>query len=57
MISMNVHFVTGVNILDDAGDKYIWKNIVIKTTEGDVKLTLFPKEVDKMFEITEGEPE
>ena len=57
MISMNVHFVTGVNIVDDSGESYIWKHIVIKTTDGDVRLTLFPKDQDKMFEVTEGEAE
>ena len=57
MISMNVHFVTGVNIVDDSGESYIWKHIVIKTTDGDVRLTLFPKDPDKMFEVTEGEAE
>ena len=57
MNSMNIHGVTEVNILDDAGDRYIWKSIVIKSDRGDFKITLFPEEVDKMFEITEGEPE
>ena len=57
MNSMNIHGVTEVNILDDAGDKYIWKNVVIETDSGSFKITLFPADLHKMFEVTEGEPE
>jgi len=57
MNNMNIHGVTEVNILDGAGGENIWKSIVIKSDRGSIRLTLFPKDADKMFEITEGESE
>ena len=62
MNSMNIHNVTAVKMNNDSseseGSFYAWKNVVIRTSDGvDFRLTLFPKEAGKMFEITLGEPE
>ena len=57
MNSMNIHGVKSVKLVNDGGEKYIWKNVVIETDSGSFKITLFPKEIGEMFEITEGEAE